>query len=191
MNGAGQYRVNEIFCSLQGEGAHTGTPAVFVRFSGCNLACPFCDTDFSAYTVMTADGIMEEINKYSCTFVILTGGEPSLQIDDKLIELLHNNNKYICVETNGTHILPENIDWVTCSPKENTKILLNKADELKVVYLGQEVEHWRQTILARHYFLQPCYDKTNGANTQQTINYILQHPWWRLSLQTHKLTGIR
>ena len=116
------YRINEIFYSLQGEGANSGTPAVFVRFAGCNLHCPFCDTDFDTYTEMTAEEILDEIGQYPADFVVLTGGEPSLQVDDALVDAMHSRDLVIAVETNGTHPLPDNIDWVTVSPKEGSRV---------------------------------------------------------------------
>ena len=137
------YRVNEIFYSLQGEGRHTGRVAVFVRFSGCNLSCPFCDTEFDAHTQMTADDIIRTVSQWGdCGFVVLTGGEPSLQIDDALIDALHLAGFYVAVETNGTHTLPAAVDWVTWSPKDlfdkNVPTLsLKKIDEIKVVFDGE------------------------------------------------------
>ena len=190
------YRINEIFYSLQGEGFHTGTPAVFVRFSGCNLHCPFCDTDFGQYTLHSAKEICQQVADLiqekeglpaSSTLVVLTGGEPSLQVDEELINELHQTVKTICIETNGTHSLPHGMDWITCSPKEGSKVVLKQANEVKVVYTGQNVEPWQRQISAQHYFLQPC----SCRNTQETIEYILGHPTWRLSLQAHKLTGVR
>lgn len=182
-------KVNEIFYSLQGEGFHTGTPAVFVRFSGCNLRCPWCDTDFSAHTEMTEQQIVEKVLELSGpgSFVVLTGGEPSLQATDSLVRLLQDNGCYVTMETNGTHAVPESLDWVTCSPKPNSKVVLGMASEVKVVYEGQDVERWREVVKANHYFLQPC----SCANTADVVAYILEHPWWRLSLQTHKLIDIR
>lgn len=178
-------RINEIFYSLQGEGYHTGIPAVFVRFSGCNLRCPFCDTQHEEGTLMSDEDIAMEVAKYSTQVVILTGGEPGLWIDEKLVDALHHERKYVCIETNGTCRLPENIDWVTCSPKEGAKINLDRIDEVKVVYVGQDVSAYLD-LSASHYFLQPC----SCANTEEVIAYILQHPEWRLSLQTHKLLQI-
>ena len=105
------YRIHEIFYSLQGEGANTGMPAVFVRFSGCNLHCPFCDTDFASYQEMEVEEILDSIEEYPSDFIVLTGGEPSLQIDNALIEALHEHDKVIAIETNGTHSLPADIDW--------------------------------------------------------------------------------
>ncbi|MBP5641807.1 MAG: radical SAM protein, partial [Paludibacteraceae bacterium] len=128
------YKVNEIFYSLQGEGLHTGEPAIFIRFSGCNLACPWCDTDHKAFTEMTAEQITSKCNHYPAQLVVLTGGEPALQADDALIAALHDAGYYIAIETNGTHSLPDDIDWVTCSPKEGSHVVLSEADEVKIVY---------------------------------------------------------
>lgn len=187
------YRVNEIFFSLQGEGFHTGTPALFVRFSGCNLACPFCDTDFASYVEMTASEIVERITallpKDGHSILVLTGGEPALQVDVPLLVGLHTLLPMpIHIETNGTVALPEElIDWITCSPKEGSHVVLRRADEVKVVYTGTSPEPWYEAIRSSHYFLQPC----SCANTEEVADYILAHPWWRLSLQTHKYIGIR
>lgn len=195
------YRINEIFFSLQGEGYHTGQAAVFVRFSGCNLRCPFCDTDFSQSTDMTVADIVAEVQRLSPdprVLVILTGGEPSLQTDDTLINALRATGKTLCIETNGTHPLPAGIDWITCSPKEGTRIVLPRADELKIVYLPhtqntpsgaptQDVEQWLRLLPATHLYLQPC----SCQNTAEVIGYILRHPHWHLSLQTHKYLNIR
>ena len=180
------YKVNEIFYVLQGEGFHTGTPATFVRFSGCNLRCSFCDTRHEDGVFLTADEILQEVTKNPARTVILTGGEPSLQIDENLVSALHKAGKYLCIETNGTGTLPPDIDWVTCSPKQGTKIVLTHIDELKVVYEGQDMKPYEQ-IPATHYFLQPC----SCLNTEAVIDYVLHHPLWRLSLQTHKLINIR
>lgn len=179
-------KINEIFYSLQGEGFYTGLPAVFVRFCGCNLKCSFCDTRHESGEEMTDEQILDIINTYPTNRIILTGGEPSLSIDQTLIDKLHAAGKYICIETNGTNVLPEGIDWVTCSPKENALIRLSHIDELKVVYTGQNVTEYLE-IPATHYFLQPC----SCLNTGEVVEYILQHPMWRLSLQTHKLIEIQ
>ena len=179
-------KVNEIFYSLQGEGYHTGTPAVFVRFCGCNLKCDFCDTEFNSGKLMSDDEIVDEICSYNSTLVILTGGEPSLSIDQVLIDKIHQKGKYIAIETNGTNILPSAIDWVTCSPKEGGTLKLESADELKIVYTGQDLSIYDK-FKARNRFLQPC----SGNNTEEVIQYILNNPKWRLSLQTHKMINIR
>ena len=179
-------KINEIFYSLQGEGFHTGIPAVFIRFSGCNLKCGFCDTQHEEGVDMTDEAIVSEVLRYPCRMVILTGGEPGLWIDEVLIEALHRVGKFVCIETNGTCVLPDTIDWVTCSPKEGAILRVKHIDELKVVYVGQDVSPYL-SISAKHYFLQPC----SCRNTDEVIEYIKCHPQWRLSLQTHKLIDIR
>lgn len=178
-------KINEIFYSLQGEGFHTGTPAVFVRFSGCNLKCPFCDTRHENGVMMTDDEILAKVKKYPAPTVILTGGEPSLWIDQAFIDRLHAAGKYICIETNGTRPLPEHIDWVTCSPKAGGKVVIDHMDEVKVVYEGQDVTAY-ETLPARHFFLQPC----SCRNTRETVECVMRYPKWRLSLQTHKMIDI-
>ena len=188
------YRVNEIFYSLQGEGKNTGKPAVFVRFSGCNLSCDFCDTDFRKYTEMSAEEIASEVQKYPAKLVVLTGGEPALQVDKTLVDALHAVNKVLAIETNGTKLLPEGIDHVTVSPKESGKLALFEADEVKIVYTNQDVEKYRDWISAPCYFLQPCSRIVDGKpvdNREEVIAYILKHPEWQLSLQTHKILNIR
>lgn len=180
-------KVNEIFYSLQGEGFHTGTPAVFVRFSGCNLRCDFCDTAHDEGTLMTDEAILAEVGRYPARMVVLTGGEPSLWIDDELVARLHRLGRIVCVETNGTCLLPAAVDWVTCSPKGRpAEVVLNHMDELKLVYQGQDITPF-EALPARHFFLQPC----SCRNTGETIACVMAHPRWRLSLQTHKLLGIR
>jgi organic radical activating enzyme len=181
------YRVNEIFYSLQGEGYYTGTPAVFLRFSGCNLACDFCDTDHSAAIKMTATEIAVEVAKYPTRHLVITGGEPTLQIDSDLMRALKARGFYIQVETNGSGHVPVEVDWVTCSPKE-PPYNINRVDELKIVYRGQDVDRTRVLFPSvTRLFLQPC----SGENIQETVDYILDHPIWRLSLQTHRIINIR
>ena len=179
-------KINEIFYSLQGEGYHTGTPAVFVRFSGCNLKCSFCDTQHEEGTLMTDDEIIAEVSKYPAATVILTGGEPSHWIDDALVHRLHEAGQYVCIETNGTRPLPASIDWVTCSPKQGARLAITRMDEVKVVYEGQDISIYER-LSAEHFFLQPC----SCYNTALTVDCVMRHPKWRLSLQTHKLIDIR
>lgn len=191
------YRVNEIFYSLQGEGYFTGTPAVFLRFSGCNLKCGFCDTSHEDFTLMSPADIISRLKEYPSRHVVITGGEPSLQLDQLLVDMLHDEGFFIQIETNGTRRLPEGIDWVTCSPKGSaageSAVRLRHIDELKVVYEGQDVESLANSLPAMHYFLQPCSSPRyeGGSNTADTVAYILAHPHWRLSLQTHKLIDIQ
>ena len=200
-------KVNEIFYSLQGEGHYTGTPAVFVRFAGCNLRCWFCDTDFEKGVEMSEDEIVETVLQYPTRYVVITGGEPTLQITASLCDKLHAHGLYLMMETNGTRPLPEGcqIDWITCSPKlidvEEGKrkiatIRLRHIDELKVVFEDsptQDMSLYEQ-IPATEYRLQPCDTQDplcNQAILNKTIKYILQHPKWKLSLQTHKILNVR
>lgn len=179
--------INEIFYSLQGEGFWTGLPAVFVRLSGCNLKCDFCDTDHTSSSPMTEQQIVDLVIKYPAKTVILTGGEPLMQPIGALVDLLHKAGKRIHIETNGTFKCPYPIDWITCSPKYKP-VVLDRIDELKIVYQGQDVESIRKSCPeTQHNFLQPC----SGKNIESTIDYIKANPHWRLSLQTHKLINIR
>lgn len=194
------YRINEIFYSLQGEGCHTGRAAVFVRFSGCNLRCPFCDTDFKSYREMTVDDIIHAVSQWRASaFVVLTGGEPSLQVDDTLVDALHREGFYIAIETNGTHPLPKAIDWVTLSPKNRfvdhaPALAAEKVDEVKVIFDGiHDPEPWGAPG-DPYLNLQPCDTgnaERNREVTRQCVEYIKQHPKWHLSLQTHKFINIR
>ena len=200
-------KVNEIFYSLQGEGHYTGTPAVFVRFAGCNLRCWFCDTDFEKGDEMSEDEIVEAVLQYPTRYVVITGGEPTLQITASLCDKLHAHGLYLMMETNGTRPLPEGcqIDWITCSPKlidvEEGKrkiatIRLRHIDELKVVFEDSPTQDMAlyEQIPATEYRLQPCDTQDplcNQAILNKTIKYILQHPKWKLSLQIHKILHVR
>lgn len=193
------YKVNEIFYSLQGEGRWMGRPAVFVRMSGCNLKCPFCDTDFRGYKEMSADDILSRCLEEGgeCRFIVLTGGEPSLQVDEQLIATLHQAGYYLSMETNGTHAVPEGIDWVTCSPKvdftEGGELVVRKVDELKLIFDGEH-EVSDHGIACAFRYLQPCdvgNDSRNYLILSECIKYIKAHPEWQLSVQMHKIVGIR
>ena len=194
------YRINEIFYSLQGEGFHTGTPAVFVRFSGCNLRCTFCDTQHQAGEMMSLQEVVNEVKKYPIApLLVLTGGEPSLFIDEALVaELKQKTGKKIAIETNGTRPLPSNLDWVTFSPKtafdggDLEPCVLTYCDELKVVYLGQDLAQY-DDIEAKYRFLQPCFVEDlelRKANMQACVEAVKRHPNWRLSLQIHRVLNI-
>lgn len=194
-----QMIVNEIFYSLQGEGFFTGTPSLFIRFSGCNLQCSFCDTKHQKGLKMTEEEIAAKAAQCPAKHVVITGGEPSLQLTASLVELLHQQDKFVAVETNGTHPLPTNVDWITLSPKspfihtDKAKVCLKKCNELKVVYTGQPLSDFSY-IKSDNYFLQPCETEDTEQNKRilkETIAYCLSHPQWRLSLQTHKLIGVR
>lgn len=187
-------RVNEIFYSLQGEGHFTGSAAIFIRLSGCNIKCSFCDTDHQAFRTMTYQEILDTISQWPSRHIVITGGEPALQLTDSFIAVLHDGGYFVQVETNGTLPLPDTIDWITCSPKQLT-VALTRINELKVVYQSPEFdpEPYRN-IKADEYRLQPCDCGAPGINAAirtATINYILTHPVWHLSLQTHKLLNIQ
>lgn len=192
-------RVNEIFYSLQGEGLHTGTPAVFLRLSGCNLKCPFCDTKHESFTEMTEEDIVVKVSAYPSRTIVITGGEPMLQLNASLTRLLHKAGFTIHIETNGSRLIPEGaeIDWVTCSPKDGGKVIIQHIDELKVVYMGQnsgqDMAQYDE-LNATEYRLQPLDTGNETQNLtirQQTIDYILANPKWKLSLQTHKILNVR
>lgn len=185
-------KINEIFYSIQGEGFWHGTPMVFIRFSGCNLACSFCDTTHQSYKSFSNDEILTEIRKYPSAHVCLTGGEPSLQINQEFIDLLKASGLIIHIETNGTKELPQNIDWITVSPKTES-IAIKKAEEIKVIFQGQNVEKWKNFDAVKHY-LQPetTGDKRiNRLNIRKVIKYIKDNPTWKLSIQTQKMLNIR
>lgn len=184
-------RINEIFYSLQGEGLRTGVPAVFVRFAGCNMRCSFCDTDFRDYTELTDEEIVATAAQYPARYVVLTGGEPALQVDAALVDRFHAAGFVVAIETNGTVAPPHNVDWVTCSPKGD--VVLRRCDELKCLYDGQS-EPYCPDIEARYRLLQPIDsgdEERNHDITAACVAYVKSHPQWRLSLQTHKLIGIR
>lgn len=197
------YRVNEIFHSLQGEGRHTGRAAVFVRFAGCNLRCPFCDTQFDSYSELTAQQIVDQVCCHPTRFVVLTGGEPTLQADEALIDLLHRQGREVAMESNGTRPAPQSLDWLTVSPKgDRCEVVCQRwprqPDELKLVF--DEHTDPAAFLLAHatlpmppYLYLQPCDTgnaQRNARIVQACVEYIKQHPQWRLSLQTHKLISI-
>lgn len=198
-------KINEIFYSLQGEGHHTGYPSVFIRFSGCNLECPFCDTHHKQGIYMSDDDIIRAVNLYKADWIILTGGEPALFIDDKfVVSLKKATGKKVAIETNGTCPLPPSLDWVCISPKEGisgaepmqTEIKAAHADELKVVDMGQPLDPYfslpcvdSKTLM----YLQPCYvpdNKKYEENRIKTVGRILSDPRWTLSVQLHRFLGI-
>lgn len=192
MNANNTYRVNDIFYTLQGEGYFTGVAAVFIRLADCNLNCSFCDTDFKGSIEMGLEDIAETIGQYNAKHIVLTGGEPSLQTDGALVDMLHREGCFIQIETNGTNKLPEGIDWITLSPKTPNPVV-RECDELKVIYQEQPLGKYFE-IKARHYFLQPCSCGDvgkDGGITMETVKACMKDPRWRLSLQTQNYIGIK
>ena len=207
------YSVKEIYFTMQGEGFHTGKHAVFCRFSGCNLwsglekdrknaICNFCDTDFvgtdgvNGSKYINADKLSNQIEKVwgnfnGEKFIVFTGGEPLLQLDKKLIDTLHNKGFKIAIETNGTLLPPENIDWICVSPKKGAKFNLKFGNELKLVYPQKEFDPKQfKDLRFDHFFLQPMDGDSLQKNILQCVSYCIENPLWRLSLQTHKIMGI-
>jgi 7-carboxy-7-deazaguanine synthase (Cx14CxxC type) len=208
------YTVKEIFFTLQGEGAHAGRAAVFCRFTGCNLwngkesdrahaVCKFCDTDFvgvgpdggrfpDAKSLAEAIAAKWPQEDTGPRFVVCTGGEPLLQLDEAVIDALHRLRFAVAVETNGTQPAPRGLDWICVSPKAGSELVLDHGHELKLVYpqRGAAPEKF-EGLSFDQWFLQPMDGPDREANTQAAVEYCLAHPRWRLSLQTHKALGIR
>jgi 7-carboxy-7-deazaguanine synthase len=207
------YKVKEIYYTLQGEGAHTGRPAVFLRFTGCNLwsgreedrsdaICQFCDTDFigidgtlgGKYSASELASLVNSLwpEDQNNRYVVCTGGEPMLQLDTDIIDALHAYNFEIGVETNGTVTPPHGLDWICVSPKANTEVVIKKGNELKLVVRqkGIEPSDFSQWDF-EHFFLQPMDGPDVIQHTKWATQYCLEHPQWKLSIQTHKLLGIR
>jgi organic radical activating enzyme len=222
-------RINNIFYSLQGEGRNTGRAAVFVRFAGCNLRCPFCDTEFDSYREMSDEEILTAVEALTSEYglqtsdyrplVVLTGGEPTLQVDEAFVDLLHRHGYEVAMESNGTRLAPKNLDWLTVSPKvirgEGQEVRGERLpDELKIIfdentapetYLSPLTSHLSPPSLCSpiapssrlplkpYLYLQPCDTgdaERNARILKRCVEYIKEHPQWRLSLQTHKLIGI-
>lgn len=209
------YKVKEIYYTLQGEGAHTGRPAVFCRFSGCNLwsgreedrhkaICKFCDTDFwgtdgeNGGVFKTAEDLAQKVAELwpeddgGNPYVVCTGGEPLLQLDQKAVDAFHNVGFMIAIETNGTLLPPQGIDWICMSPKANAELKLLKGNELKLVFpqAGAAPDKYEHLDF-EHFFLQPMDGLEAEENTLLALRYCLEHPKWNLSLQTHKLLDIK
>ena len=207
------YSVKEIYFTLQGEGFHTGKHAVFCRFSGCNLwsgleknrekaICNFCDTDFvgtdgiNGNKYQNAESLAKKIDEIwdknsNDKLVVFTGGEPLLQLNGELIDLLHERKFKVAIETNGTILPPKNIDWICVSPKKGAEFNLDYGNEIKLVYPqeGLDPEEF-QDFDFDHFFIQPMDGKDLQKNILQSVSYCIENPLWRLSLQTHKIMGI-
>lgn len=217
------YSVKEIFYTLQGEGAQAGRPAVFLRFAGCNLwsgreqdraaaVCRFCDTDFVGVNgqnggkFATAQALAQRVAsfwplsetpeksaKIGRPYVVCTGGEPALQLDETLITALHRQGFEVAIETNGTVELADGIDWVCVSPKGASELVVREGDELKLVYPQVEIQASPAALSSlafKHYYLQPLDDASQSENTRRCVDYCLQNPQWKISLQTHKILDI-
>lgn len=207
------YKVKEIYYTLQGEGYHTGRPAVFLRFTGCNLwsglekdrssaVCQFCDTDFfgtdgeNGGKYKTSD-LVEKVkslwpaNTPEKVFIVCTGGEPALQLDSELLDAFHQEQFEVAIETNGTVPLPQGIDWVCVSPKASAPLVISEADELKLVF-PQKGIHPDDFVHfdAKNFYLQPMDSPELASNTELAIDYCKSHPKWKLSTQTHKFLHI-
>ena len=208
-----KYKIKEIHYTIQGEGYHAGRAAIFCRFSGCNLwsgreedrhkaICRFCDTDFwgtdghlgGAYNL---SDLVDQIASLwpsasqDHRFIVFTGGEPALQLDEDLIDLLHHSGFQIAIETNGTLDLPRGIDWICMSPKANTDIVVTQGQELKIVYPQQGIDPEDfKDMYFEHFFLQPMDNERQDQNLAVVLHYCKSHPKWKVSLQTHKLMGI-
>lgn len=212
------YAVKEIFLTLQGEGINVGRRAVFLRFAGCNLwsgreedregaDCTFCDTDFVGLNgdrggrYPDADVLADKVREIWChgleepgdtRLVVVTGGEPMLQLDAALIDAIHDRGFEIALETNGTLPVPRSVDWITVSPKAGTEVVQRSGDELKLVWPQPGInpdamEEWD----FRHFLVQPMDGAGQRDNREAAIRYVVQHPKWRLSVQTHKLIGLK
>lgn len=208
-----KYSVKEIYYTLQGEGYHTGRPAVFIRFSGCNLwtghekdrsgaICDWCDTDFvgtngingGKFSIKEIINIINSLwkdNVLTKPYVVCTGGEPLLQMDEALIKAIHKAGFEIGLETNGTMIPPDGIDWICVSPKANADLILKNGNELKVVYpqcgMNPRVH---EKLKFDHFYIQPMDGINQTENIKRSEKFVLDHPKWKLSLQTHKILGI-
>lgn len=208
------YSVKEIFYSLQGEGAQSGRASIFCRFSGCNLwsgreqdrekaICDFCDTDFigtdgqNGGKFATASELCEFLKSFwpvqsdEKPYIIFTGGEPALQLDQTLVDECHEYGFEVAIETNGTKSLPDNIDWICVSPKADAEVIITQGDELKLVY-PQTLATPKQfeQLSFKHFYLQPMDGPARPIYTKEVIDYCLVHPQWKLSLQNHKVLGI-
>ena len=207
------YAIKEIYYTIQGEGFHTGRPAVFVRFSGCNLwtgreedrhkaICQFCDTDFwgtdgvegGKYTKESLSTKIKELWPIDSDkiFIVCTGGEPALQLDQELVDYLHQKDIEIAIETNGTLALPDHIDWICMSPKAHTEIVVSKGHEIKIVFPQKGIDPSDfESLDYQHYYLQPMDSVEQEENIFKVQEYCLLHPKWKMSLQTHKILGIK
>jgi len=189
-------KVNEIFLSVQGEGARAGEPSVFVRLSGCDLACGFCDTEFASGKEMTLGAVRDHISQWTCRWIVWTGGEPMLQLNEEVIAYFHRCGYSQAIESNGNHRIPRALDWIVVSPKVAEHVLKRNfpqgVDELRYVRHAGHLAVPKPAIEARYYYLSPIFDGNtpNRDNVKHCLELCKANPQWRLSLQLHKLIGV-
>jgi organic radical activating enzyme len=190
-------KVNEIFYSIQGEGARAGEPSIFVRLSGCDLKCSFCDTEFASGKEMTLEQLANELKAYGrCKWIVWTGGEPMLQLNDDVISYFHSRGYKQSIESNGNHPIPRSLDWIVVSPKVAEHVLKrhfpNGVDELRYVRHAGHKAVPEPSVAAKHYYLSPIFNGNTPdvANVRHCLELCLQNPQWKLSLQLHKLIGV-
>lgn len=197
--------VREIFYSLQGEGSRAGEPSIFIRLAFCNKDCWFCDTDWSFGTNMTLNAIFEEISQYDCKWIVWTGGEPTLQLDDAIVEVFKDAGYKQAIETNGTKVPPAGLDYITCSPKVDTGRLKRSFRDRHVGEFrypvgeeGMEPPPISELPHADYYYISPLFlgevkkrFQLDGKNLQDCINFVKDTPGWRLSMQQHKIWDVR
>jgi 7-carboxy-7-deazaguanine synthase len=198
-----KYTVHSIFHTIQGEGVHMGKPAVFVRFSGCNLwsgkeadrqdaICKFCDTEFVSGQKYERGELVKKIQGYPEGIVVFTGGEPSLQLDAELVRELQSRGRYVAIETNGTRVIPSMLDWVCVSPKADTEIVVEQADELKLVFPQERLPPWLAAakVKSKNKWLSPMDGENLQKNIELAVNFVKLDSRWRLNIQAHKIWGI-
>ncbi len=195
------FKINEVFYSLQGEGARTGTANIFVRLTGCDLACGFCDTEFESGKDTSVEMLLDILKEYPCKNIIWTGGEPALQLTTDIVAYFKEQGYYQCIETNGNHKVPPNLDYITVSPKVAEHVLKKNfypakgqplVDELRYARHKGQLSVPKPGIKAKHYFISPIFDgsEVDIENLNHCVKLIKENPEWKLSLQTHKLLKI-
>jgi 7-carboxy-7-deazaguanine synthase len=192
----GLLKVCEIFYSIQGEGARSGEPSIFIRLTGCDLACTFCDTEFESGKDMTFAELREHISQWPCKWIVWTGGEPMLQINEAVVEFFHQAGYKQAIESNGNHPIPKTIDWRVVSPKVAEHVIKRHnpdgVDELRYVRHAGHMSVPKPAIKAERYYLSPIFDGNtpNVENVKHCIKLIMENPEWSLSLQTHKILRV-
>jgi organic radical activating enzyme len=189
-------RVNEIFYSIQGEGARAGEPSIFIRLTGCDLKCTFCDTEFASGKDMNLVALRNHIAEWPCRWIVWTGGEPMLQLTEEVIAFFHEAGYKQAVESNGNHPIPRSLDWIVVSPKVAEHVVKRHnpkgVDELRYVRHAGHMDVPHPAISAKHYFLSPIFDgfTPNAANVKHCMELALANPQWKISLQLHKIIGV-